>query len=384
MKEKDIYDIRSGWFGVQARYINLVDENKRIKLNEELQTNDSAKIKIKKIAKKEKLKKKKRMGSEVIKDQKKEMSDTNKKTVHQKYGKKRKKCKKHKGHMKKNKKYTYNYLNFYKRFIDGPIRLKCRLKKNISPLENIKHDVKIYKNAVGKYYILLPISLDKKISGNDNICGIDLGIRTFATVYDPCSNTVTKYGNKQDTEKNIKIIQSKLDTFQRKRQELLKKKSFKSSKEINTKRTRKKYNTYSKVMDLCRYRLRNAVGNLHRYLANILVRNNKVIVLGDLHVQSIMKKKSLHRKTKRLSYFWSHYRFKQFLQHKAMEAIDGCEVIIQNESYTTMTCGRCDKQNKKVGTSEIFVCGDCGYVTDRDVNGARNILRKYLGLFPKQ
>ena len=62
-------------------------------------------------------------------------------------------------------------------------------------------------------------------------------------------------------KKNIKRIQSKLDNFQQKRQELLKKHSFKSSKEINSKRKRKIYNSYGKVMDSCRYRLRNAADN---------------------------------------------------------------------------------------------------------------------------
>ena len=80
-------------------------------------------------------------------------------------------------------------------------------------------------------------------------------------------------------------------------------------------------------------------------------------------------------------YLWSHYHFKQFLQHKALEATHPCYVIIQNESYTAKACGRFGKINSNIGANEIFCCVHCGYKTDRDVHGARNILRKYLGHF---
>ena len=329
MKSKDIDNIRTGYLGAQAKHVNFVDDEKRMKLNEKLKERDS-------------LTKKAR------------------------------------------KKYNYHYLKFYPKFLGSPIKVKLRPKENKFIAQEIKHDVKIYKNAIGKYYLLLPVSLDK-LCGKDNlnICGIDPGIRTFVTVFDPCSNKVTKYASKNDYEKNLQKYHIKIDAIQQKRKQLLNKYGFKNKKEIDSKRKMKKYNQLTKIMETCRYRLRNATDNLHRSVANKLIKENKLIVLGNLQIQSIMKKNKLNTKTKRLCYLWSHYRFKQFLQHKALEATHPCYVIVQDESYTTMTCGRCGKRNSNVGSSEIFNCINCGYSTDRDVNGARNILRKYLGHFPK-
>ena len=328
MKPKDIDNMRTAYFGAQAKHVKFVDDQERMKLNDKLKNRES-------------LKKRPR------------------------------------------KKYNYHYLKFYPKFLGSPIKVKLRPKENKYIAQKIKHDVKIYRNAIGKYYLLLPVPLEKLCGKeNLNICGIDPGIRTFATVYDPCSNTVTKYGNRNDYEKKLKRFHIKLDAMQRKRKDLLKKYGFEKREDIDSKRKMKKYNQLTKIMDTCRYRLRNATDNLHRYVANKLVKENKLIVLGDLQIQSIMKKKQLHSKTKRLCYLWSHHRFRQFLQHKALEATHPCYVIIQDESYTTMTCGRCGKRNPNIGASERFCCGHCFYVTDRDVNGARNILRKYLGPFP--
>ena len=39
-------------------------------------------------------------------------------------------------------------------------------------------------------------------------------------------------------------------------------------------------------------------------------------------------------------------------------------------------------ENKQLGGSETFYCENCKYDTHRDVNGARNILLKYMNIFP--
>ena len=59
-------------------------------------------------------------------------------------------------------------------------------------------------------------------------------------------------------------------------------------------------------------------------------------------------------------------------------------VILQDESYTSKMCGMCDTIKHNLGGSKLFNCDNCGYVVDRDVNGARNIFRKALNLFPSE
>jgi len=61
-----------------------------------------------------------------------------------------------------------------------------------------------------------------------------------------------------------------------------------------------------------------------------------------------------------------------------------CKVILTEEPYTSKTRGQCGTINTKLGGNKIFRCAsrcasnECDYISDRDVNGARNILIRYL------
>ena len=86
----------------------------------------------------------------------------------------------------------------------------------------------------------------------------------------------------------------------------------------------------------------------------------------------------MKRLSKRVKYVLnslSHYKFRQHLANKCREY--GCEMIIVTEEYTSMTCTKCGKISNKC-RSRIKECENCRYKINRDVNGARNILIKYL------
>src|ERR1043166_5729872 len=74
---------------------------------------------------------------------------------------------------------------------------------------------------------------------------------------------------------------------------------------------------------------------------------------------------------------WSHYRFRQYLFHKSRE-YPWCKVVICTEEYTSKTCGSCEVINRNLGSSKTFQCPSCGATIDRDINGARNVLLKYI------
>ena len=71
----------------------------------------------------------------------------------------------------------------------------------------------------------------------------------------------------------------------------------------------------------------------------------------------------------------SHYKFKCKLEEKCKSRQRN--LIITTEEYTSKTCGSCGKIND-VGLKRVFKCDDCGLKIDRDYNGARNILLKYI------
>ena len=62
----------------------------------------------------------------------------------------------------------------------------------------------------------------------------------------------------------------------------------------------------------------------------------------------------------------SHYRFEEKLK-RICERIR-TKLIIVSEEYTSKTCGKCGKENKRLGKSKTFMCneGDCGYKIDRE------------------
>ncbi len=59
-----------------------------------------------------------------------------------------------------------------------------------------------------------------------------------------------------------------------------------------------------------------------------------------------------------------------------------CRVVLTQEPFTSKTCGACGWLHHKLGGAKEFRCGraGCGAVFDRDLNGARNILLRYLTL----
>ena len=76
---------------------------------------------------------------------------------------------------------------------------------------------------------------------------------------------------------------------------------------------------------------------------------------------------------------FAHYRFKQFLKHKAYEP--GKLVLDVNEAYTSKTCRWTGEVNHKLGGAKVIVGRD-GQRMDRDINGARGIFLRALGDTP--
>ena len=87
--------------------------------------------------------------------------------------------------------------------------------------------------------------------------------------------------------------------------------------------------------------------------------------------------RNINSKTARSMMTWSHYRFKQRLISKARE-YPHVNVLIVDEPYTSKTCGNCGSIDHKLGANKTFHYPACHITMDRDANGARNILLKFL------
>jgi putative transposase len=87
-------------------------------------------------------------------------------------------------------------------------------------------------------------------------------------------------------------------------------------------------------------------------------------------------RRKIGSKTVRNMLTWSHYKFRQHLVHKAFERNINLRLV--DEAFTSKTCGQCGWIDDKLGSRKVFKCTDCWSVMDRDFNGARNVLLKWL------
>lgn len=76
----------------------------------------------------------------------------------------------------------------------------------------------------------------------------------------------------------------------------------------------------------------------------------------------------------------------ELLRYKA--ALLRITVVSVTEEYTSQTCSVCKdmptKDNARKANRKhrgLYICKDCGTVMNADINGARNIAKKYLETF---
>lgn len=113
---------------------------------------------------------------------------------------------------------------------------------------------------------------------------------------------------------------------------------------------------------------------LTRYLKN---EGYNVLVVGDLTGYRV--ENNCGSKRNRENHAWLYSKISWYLKYK-WERL-GLKYVPQEESYTSKTCPACG--NRKKPTGREYKC-KCGFVGHRDLVGATNILRKYLGTFGSQ
>jgi IS605 OrfB family transposase len=188
------------------------------------------------------------------------------------------------------------------------------------------------------------------------ICGIDPGVRSFATMY-----SYSTQDNGKVSIYNIRDYTHRID--------LLKKYNKKKSEMMERRILRKKQ--YNKIEKKKKY----IVDGLHWDTIRHVLKHNDIVFYGDIKSQDITKgnkNKTLNQEFNDLKF----YIFKNRLKYKA--SVLQKQVVILNECYTTKTCSSCGTLNDYVGDKKVFICPACNLVTGRDTNAAKNILMKGL------
>lgn len=228
----------------------------------------------------------------------------------------------------------------------------------------ITTDIKIQKNKLNKWYLILPYKKEiKNISKNYNICALDPGFRTFQTGID-------LHGNQFKIGNNIKdILNKKYKTNEEIQSKLIKiKKCNKSFKEYKN-YMKTKYNFY-----ISKQKITNYIQELHKQTCNYLVNIYDKIILPKFETSKMLQKNM--KKFNKMVNSLNHYQFQVRLSNKCKEY--NKKLIIVNEAYTSKACSNCDKLNLTLGESKEFNCNFCKKTYDRDANASYNILKNVL------
>jgi len=241
--------------------------------------------------------------------------------------------------------------------------------KACEPLpDKLDYDTRLQRTRLGDFYLCLLSPLVRKSdsqappnTGRQTVA-LDPGVRTFQTAYFPDGST-TEFG-KGDIGRLVQLCWA-LDKLQ----------SRWSQPGV---RHRQRY-SMQRAGRRIRTRIKNLVHDMHHSVAAELCRNNRTILIPLFESKDkVMKvKRRIGSKTARAILTWSHYRFRKILEDKA-RAYPWCNVFVVDEAYTSKTCGSCGNVHWKLGARKTFKCPVCPFKLDRDVNGARNILLRFM------
>lgn len=231
----------------------------------------------------------------------------------------------------------------------------------------VEYACKLLKTfPLNEYYLIIPrpIAIEHVSDNQGSVVSLDPGVRTFFTCYNP-DGSVVEWG-KNDIQRVYRLC-SHLDKLC-------------SQAYSKTIRHRKRYKL-KKAMARSRKKIRCLVDEMHHKLARWLCQTHSIILIPKFNTSQMVTKtkRNIGSKTTRAMCTWAHYRFRMFLLDKSRSFSD-CKVIECDEHYTSKTCGVCGELNNALGGCKTFSCKTCGYQTDRDFNGARNVLLRYLSI----
>ena len=209
-------------------------------------------------------------------------------------------------------------------------------------------------NPSGKYYVSLLVEYDNQIPTKPKVeynsaVGVDLGIKTYATLSNKLSYTYPMY--LENNLVKLKELQAKF--------------SKSKSKRIRLKIAK----LYEKVTN-------QRLDFIHK-LTKELVTKYDSIAIEDLDVKGMLEGHSdLARRISDCSWF----TFRQLLTYKS--ELYGCNLIVIPRFYpSSKSCSNvnCNYINDNLKlTDREWLCPNCGLTLDRDYNASLNILNKGL------
>ncbi len=204
------------------------------------------------------------------------------------------------------------------------------------------------RESAGKWYAVFTTErpdIEFKSNGKGQV-GIDLGLKTFATLSD---------GIKISNPRHIKKYEKKLADYQR----VL---SYKKKGSRNRWKQKQKVARIHEKIDNTRKDF------LHK-LSHKLVNSYSLVSMEKLRSQE-MAEQGYGKQINDAG--WG--MFANMMAYKAESA--GCQVVFVNPERTTKTCHVCGNIQEMPLNERTYYCEKCNTQTDRDINASINILAK--------
>ncbi|BAY63193.1 transposase, IS605 OrfB family protein [Calothrix brevissima NIES-22] len=240
----------------------------------------------------------------------------------------------------------------------GTLKLKGTYDLNYYDIKQIKR-VRLVRRADG-YYAQFAIDIDVRVESQptNQIVGIDLGLKYFIA------------DNKGNVESSPQ--------FYRKSEKHLIRANRKKSKKFSQQKKKAKIrqsNNYHKARN--RYARKHLKVSRQRKeyckrLAYSVIQSNDLVAYEDLNVKGLVRNRHLAKSISDAGW----YTFRSWLEYFGHKY--GKVTVAVPPHNTSQNCSNCGNKVKKSLSTRTHVCPHCGYVEDRDINAAINILR--LGL----
>ena len=190
--------------------------------------------------------------------------------------------------------------------------------------------------------------------------GIDLGIKTLATVSDGTNVPNIK------TFRRVRILNKRLKRLQRKvsRKYLINK----CNKHNKTKNIIK----LEKQIKLIHRSIKNIrINHIRKFISELVKKQPQYISIEDLNVKGMMKNKHLAKDISNCSF----YTIKEHLIRKATERQIAVRLV--DRFYpSSKTCSNCGSYKKDLKLNQrVFHCNNCQEKIDRDFNASLNIAK---------
>jgi putative transposase len=250
---------------------------------------------------------------------------------------------------------SLTYPQFGFRVEDGCLRLSKIGDVRIVQHRPVKGQVKtltVTRSRAGKWYAVFASEVEAKpIRNRLPAVGVDLGLNSLVALSD--GTLIEAPRNYRDAESRLRRVQRSL------------------SRKRRGSRNREK--ARRRVASVCE-KVANQRRDYAYKTARMIVNRYERVYVEDLNVQNMMENRRLSKSLGDAG--WGLLR--NALTYMA-ERSEGVTAFV-NPRNTSQLCSRCGAYVEKDLSVRTHRCPECGLTIDRDVNAARNILRKGIGL----